>query len=50
MVFVVSPTFLPVLLTSFVIRTEKALCFSVFSPTQLNFPANSSVICFMIQW
>ena len=48
MVFVISPTFLPFLLTPFSIGTENATYFSEFSPKQENCPSNSIASYFMI--
>ena len=42
MVFVISPPFLPILVTSFYIGTEKVMYFSEFFPKQLNCPSDSS--------
>ena len=49
MVFVSFP-FLSILLTSFVIGTEKILYFPVFSPKELNSPSNSFASSSMIKW
>ena len=50
MAFVISFPFLSMLLTSFVIGTEKVLHFLVFSPGQLNSPSNYFTSSFMIKW
>ena len=42
MVFVHSFPFLSILVTSFFLGTGKVMCFSVFSPKQVNCPSNSS--------
>ena len=48
--FVLSSPFLPILVTSFCIGTEKVMCFSVFSPKHVSYFSNSSVNSFMIKW
>ena len=48
-VFAVSSTPLLILLTIFIFETENILCFSVFSPGQLNSPSNSFTSFVMIK-
>ena len=48
--FVVSSPFLSIILTTFVIGTEKVLYFPVFSPTRIDSPLNSFASSFMIKW
>ena len=50
MLFVIFPPFLKILLTSFSVGTEKFICFSVFSPKQVNYHTNFFASSFMIKW
>ena len=50
MAFAIFSPFLPILLTSFFIETEKIIYFSVFSPKQVTCPSNSSASSSMIKW
>ena len=49
MVFVISSQFLPILLTSFSIGTEKVMFFTVFSPKKENCSSGSSASSSMIK-
>ena len=49
MAFVIYSSFLPILLTSLSIGTEKVMRFSVFSPKQVNCLLNSSASSVMIK-
>ena len=42
MVFVISPPFILIIITSFCIETEKVMYCLIFSPKQVNCPSNSS--------
>ena len=48
MVFLICSSYLPILLISFSIGTEKDMYFSVFSPKQVKSPLNFSASSFMI--
>ena len=50
MVFIISPSFLSILVTSFWMGTEKFMHFSVFSLKLVNCFSNSSANAFMIKW
>ena len=49
MVFVISFPFLLILVTSFCIGTEEAICFSVFYPKDVNCPSDSPANYFIIK-